>query len=583
MASSASVQSLSQLLDNALLTPQTIKFGDLHSILQIVLQHLGLQNLCLQEVGQSQHSKRPSLATSVEEMKEKMEAQENTSKALLQEITDLKAAQSQMAQQLQKIPGAQLESAVQEMKRELNELQEQQKTSKATLEEMVAKTADQQAQLHELRAAMQNMKQEHAEALAALQSMKQEREQTLAALQSLKQEREQTLAAMESLRQEHGKDENPLKELQATVTHLQREYEYLSSVTGNLQGDWQKEKKYAKVGIQAGHHKGFVPLANLLAALQSSKMPLREVFEGAGEARGAQVPGGDSLDPAAASWAAFCVGRLCSRPCRKLEKDKADKEDVMHEIAEKADKSSLASKVSQDHLEGILEQLREKWEKMESQQVAKEQDLQEMQQRLTEAVDAKLDRQELGPLKQQLARLKTGLEELKEKGTQPDAAAGIKYPQGHCHCLSCDRVLSAPVTGPPVAALPLLPPMPSRVTSHGQKETQQHGQRKGAADYKFPCVPRSSGGLHTITYPLRHKPKPPSGPPPIQYEETALLGRDGRIYRGQRRRQQPVLDGNEGTARPGLCQEPQGVTGFCVMAHAVLLQEKLPKHTSPSH
>ncbi|XP_053939640.1 glutamine-rich protein 2-like [Cuculus canorus] len=520
MASSASVQSLSQLLDNALLTPQTIRFGDLHSILQIVLQHLGLQNLCLQEVGQSQHSKRPSLATSVEEMKEKMEAQENTSKALLQEITDLKAAQSQMAQQLQKIPGAQLKSAVQEMKRELNELQEQQKTSKATLEEMVAKTADQQAQLHELRAAMQNMKQEHAEALAALQSMKQEREQTLAALQSLKQEREQTLAAMESLRQEHGKDENPLKELQATVTHLQREYEYLSSVTGNLQGDWQKEKKYAKA---------------LLKTL------------------------------------------------RKLEKDKADKEDVMHEIAEKADKSSLASKVSQDHLEGILEQLREKWEKMESQQVAKEQDLQEMQQRLTEAVDAKLDRQELGPLKQQLARLKTGLEELKEKGTQPDAAAGIKYPQGHCHCLSCDRVLSAPVTGPPVAALPLLPPMPSRVTSHGQKETQQHGQRKGAADYKFPCVPRSSGGLHTITYPLRHKPKPPSGPPPIQYEETALLGRDGRIYRGQRRRQQPVLDGNEGTARPGLCQEPQGVTGFCVMAHAVLLQEKLPKHTSPSH
>ncbi|XP_053939387.1 ensconsin-like isoform X2 [Cuculus canorus] len=227
------------------------------------------------------------------------------SQALLQETRDLKAAQSQMAEQMQKIPGVQLQSAVQEMKRELNELQEQQKTSKATLEEMVAKTADQQAQ----------------------------------------------------------QDETLLEELQASVTHLQREYKHLSSVTGNLQDDWQKQKKYAKA---------------LLKSL------------------------------------------------RKLEKDKADKEDVMHETAEKAGKSSLASKVSQDHFEGILEQLREKLEEMESQQVTKEQDLQEMQQRLMEAVDAKLDRQELGPLQRQLAQLKTILEQLKEKGTQPDHAAGIE-------------------------------------------------------------------------------------------------------------------------------------------------------------
>ncbi|XP_069728326.1 glutamine-rich protein 2 isoform X2 [Phaenicophaeus curvirostris] len=255
------------------------------------------------------------------------------------------------------------------------------------------------------------------------------------------------------------------------------------------------------------------------------------------------------------------------RSLERLEKEKADKEDLGVDV--KATKSALGGKVSCSQFEASMERLMEMMEKMQSQGVAQEQGLQQVQQQLREVIDCKLDRLELGPIQQQLKHCKNILKQLKDKvlQTEADDAAGIKYPLAHCHCLSCDHPLNMPAPGPKNTALPLLPLMlpcfaRSTPTVLKPQETQQHN-RKQATEHSFPSMPRSSGGgQHTITYLLQScqllQPKPPNTPWLRQAKETALLGCDGRIYQGQQKRQQPAPVG-KGTAGIGLCGDPTGV------------------------
>ncbi|NXR03608.1 QRIC2 protein, partial [Sagittarius serpentarius] len=183
-------------------------------------------------------------------------------------------------------------------------------------------------------------------------------------------------------------DEELLKRIQATVMQVQGDYEKLSSVTGNLLDDRHQKQK------------------DIEALFQSLE---------------------------------------------RLEKEKVDKEDLVLGIDVKADKTALAGKVSRTQFDASMERLNEVIQEMLSRVTGQEQGWHQLQRQLSEEMDSKLDRLELGPFRQQLEEdWKSILEQLKEKArpTEADDAAGIKKQLlAHFHCVSCDRPLSMLVPG----------------------------------------------------------------------------------------------------------------------------------------
>uniref|UniRef100_A0A663EKF4 DUF4795 domain-containing protein n=2 Tax=Aquila chrysaetos chrysaetos TaxID=223781 RepID=A0A663EKF4_AQUCH len=251
----------------------------------------------------------------------------------------------------------------------------------------------------------------------------------------------------------------------------------------------------------------------------------------------------------------------------RLEKEKADKEDLVLGIDVKADKTALAGKVSRTQFDASMERLNEMIQEMLSRVMGQEQGWHQVQRQLSEEMDSKLDRLELGPFRQQLEdHWKTILEQLKEKAPQMEAddAAGIKKQLlAHFHCMSCDRPLSMLVPGPHIVAIPSMPPLVPRLAGRPHtilelEQAQQHSHRERAAECGYPSVPRHCGGRHTLTHPLQRCPRLQPGTPrplqpqtllPIKHDEMELLGQDGHIYRGRRDGQLPVLMGKEGFPR----------------------------------
>ncbi|XP_074901058.1 glutamine-rich protein 2 isoform X2 [Buteo buteo] len=410
----------------------------------------------------------------------------------------------------------QLGSTLQEIKQELKELGEQQEMTKATLEQLVTKTADQlQEQLDELRAMVEGtgQEQEQAEAQAACPVCRTDISvqvgqllQRYEKLQELVDSFMSRQAVGKVVRQLPGRsqqDEELLKRIQATVIQVQGDYEKLSSVTGNLLDDHHQKQK------------------DIEALFQSLE---------------------------------------------RLEKEKADKEDLVLGIDVKADKTALAGKVSRTQFDASVERLNEMIQEMLSRVMGQEQGWHQVQRQLSEEMGSKLDRLELGPFRQQLEEhWKSILEQLKEvPQMEADDAAGIKKQLlAHFHCISCERPLSMLVPGPHIVAIPSMPPLAPRLAGRPHtilelEQTQQHGHREQAAECGYPSVPRHCGGRHTLTHPLQRCPRLQPGTPrplqphtllPIKHDEMELLGQDGHIYRGRRDGQLPVLMGKEGFLR----------------------------------
>ncbi|XP_010719717.2 glutamine-rich protein 2 isoform X4 [Meleagris gallopavo] len=420
-----------------------------------------------------------------------------------------------------KVDGSlQLGSVLQEMRRELKELKEKQDAAKATLEQLVADTANRlQEQLDELRSVLgsttpatqppSSAEQDEApcpvcstDVGAQLGRLLQRYEQ----LQELVESVSARQAAGKAGRQRVGReqqDEELLKHIQAAVTQVQGDCEKLSSVTGNLMDDRHQRQR------------------DIEALFQSLE---------------------------------------------RLEKEKVDKEELVLEIDVKADRAALAGKVSCAQFDAAMEQLNGMIGEMLSKVTGQEQDWHQVQQKLIEELDSKLDRLELAPLRQQLEeRWRSILKQLKEKTprVEADDAAGIrKQLLAHFHCVSCDRPLHMLVPGPHIVTIPPLPPLPSRVTVRPRATFQpEQGHREQGAQCGFLQVPRRCGGQHTVTHPLQRCPRPPHlppyGPTPPQphgsitkeHGETELLGQDGHIYKGRLEAQLPALAGKEGSAR----------------------------------
>ncbi|KAM5272744.1 glutamine-rich protein 2 [Ctenodactylus gundi] len=148
----------------------------------------------------------------------------------------------------------------------------------------------------------------------------------------------------------------------------------------------------------------------------------------------------------------------------KLEKEKANRENLEMEIDVKADKSALEGKVSRVQFDATTEQLNHMMQELMAKMSGQEQDWQKMLDKLLAEMDSKLDRLELDPVKQMLEdRWKSLRQQLRERSPryQSDEAAALrKQLLAHFHCLSCDRPLETPVTGQIIPVTPVVQGLP---------------------------------------------------------------------------------------------------------------------------
>ncbi|XP_071608191.1 glutamine-rich protein 2-like [Heliangelus exortis] len=238
----------------------------------------------------------------------------------------------------------------------------------------------------------------------------------------------------------------------------------------------------------------------------------------------------------------------------RLQKEKANTEDLELAMDMKANKTTLAGTVSQSQLEAILERLEERMQaRMLSQVASQKRDCLQSQEKLLEQMKSKVDRQELGPLQKQLEeRCKSILEQGKEKMLlEGDEAGAVKNPPlTQLSCLSCDRPVSMQVPGPYQEALPRLPPLsPHLARNHETKpRLEKHGHREPSAKCRYPKVPRDCGGQHTLTHkqqhPLRLQPLLPSDLQLLQpLRKQDEMGQDGPMDRvRQDVRLPPLMD-----------------------------------------
>ncbi|XP_030340450.1 glutamine-rich protein 2 isoform X2 [Strigops habroptila] len=384
--------------------------------------------------------------------------------------------------------GLPLGSTPQEVKWDLKDLAEQQQISKAALDQLVTETAEEeQEQLEKLRV-MKSTGQEEAVCPICSSDTSTRLGKLLRRYEKLQEVVDSLMSSRKMgnvVRQLPGRsqDQEVLKRIQAAILQVQGEYEKLSSVTGNLLDDSRQQQK------------------DIEGLFQSME---------------------------------------------RLEKEKADKEDLELGMDEKADKGALASKVSRAQFEASLELLNERNQEVLSRVTGQEQGLHEIQQQLREEMASKLDRLELGPFQQQLdEHWKSSLEQLKETTppVEADDAAGIrKQLLADFQCLSCDRQLSMRVPGSPIPPIPPLPPLVPHITgqSHPVLRMEQT-QRERMAACRYPTVPRQCGGQHTVTHPLqrslRLQPVQPSTPQALQPStllpskhdnKLELLGQDSR-------------------------------------------------------
>ncbi|XP_040386872.1 glutamine-rich protein 2 [Cygnus olor] len=417
--------------------------------------------------------------------------------------------------------GGSLGALLQELR---TELREQQDAAKATLEQLVATTAGNlQEQLDELRSLLGGAGPDTfpasspggtepvpAECPVCSTDVRAQLGQLLRRYEQLQELVDSVLArqamgkATRHLPGRRWEDEELLKSIQASILQVQGDCEKLGSVTGNLVDDHHQKQK------------------DIEALFQSLE---------------------------------------------RLQKEKADKEELVLEIEVKADRAALAGKVSCAQFDAAVEQLNKTIEDTLSKVTGQEQGWHRIQQKLVEELGSKLDRLELAPLRQQLEeRCRSILRQLEERAPQAEAddAAGIrKQLLAHFHCVSCDRPLRMAVPGPHIVTIPPMPPLPSRLSAcpHAVFEPEhlrQHGRGECGAGCGYLRVPRRCGGQHTRTPPLQRCPRlqhlPPCAPGHLQphaglpvKDEVELLGQDGHIYKGRRDARLPALVGKDGS------------------------------------
>ncbi|NXJ22959.1 QRIC2 protein, partial [Dicrurus megarhynchus] len=118
--------------------------------------------------------------------------------------------------------------------------------------------------------------------------------------------------------------------------------------------------------------------------------------------------------------------KMLFQSLEKLQKEKADEQDVLAAMDMKADKAALGSKVDCSLFERNMELLDERMQELQSQISGQKQHWNKVQQQFSDAMEEKLDRQELKVFRRRLEdSWNRNIEEL-EKRMLGDSGAGIK-------------------------------------------------------------------------------------------------------------------------------------------------------------
>ncbi|XP_053817664.1 glutamine-rich protein 2-like isoform X3 [Vidua chalybeata] len=408
MATSLDTLSLSQMLDLAIGMPQkgAIHFAALRKLLQAVLEHLDVQYLSSQEPwpGQLSGPSLADLATDMGKMKREMEDyKKHMSKLLREEIAGIKAENSRISEDMKKFQETQtmaisqhqeeiakLKAAhrhtAEEMKkvqmsrdedttliRDLREEIDKIKTTQMCMEGDIKKIKESLALMKKLEEDLKKLRQDSAKwkeesSKEISQQIEALRQETKRDLQKMGEQQEMRNAMLEQLVTEtadqlNEQDRELSQHMEAKFLQIQRDYEKLSFASGMLQKDSQQKQKEITMLFQ-------------------------------------------SLE--------------------KLQKEKANVQDMMAAMDMKADKAALGSKVDCSQFEENMEELDERMQELQSQISDQEQHWNEVQRQFSDAIEEKLDRLELKTFRKHLEdSWSRNMEEL-ENRLMRENAAGIK-------------------------------------------------------------------------------------------------------------------------------------------------------------
>ncbi|XP_064251035.1 glutamine-rich protein 2-like isoform X2 [Passer domesticus] len=287
----------------------------------------------------------------------------------------------------------QLEALLEETKRELQKMGEQQEMRKAMLEQLVTETTNKLAEIGEIVKSVQEEKEKaKAECSNCTFDINEHLGELLRRCENLQEQveslesRQMAVGKLEKMMRNWGQNTQQMQPEDATAVQMQRDYEKLSFISGTLQKDSEQKQKEIKMLFQ-------------------------------------------SLE--------------------KLQKEKADQQDMLAAMDMKADKAALGSKVNCSQFDVTMERLDERMQELQSQISGQEQHWNNTQQQLSDAMEEKLDRLELKTFRNQMEETwKRSIEELRNEMKQGDSGAGIKkqLPVPFT-CLSCDRMLTMQVPG----------------------------------------------------------------------------------------------------------------------------------------
>ncbi|NXO96863.1 QRIC2 protein, partial [Certhia brachydactyla] len=117
--------------------------------------------------------------------------------------------------------------------------------------------------------------------------------------------------------------------------------------------------------------------------------------------------------------------KMLFQSLEKLQKEKADEQDMLSAMDLKADKAALASKVDCSQFEENMDRLDERMQELQSQISGQEEQWNETQQQLIDAMEEKLDRLELKAFRKRLEESwNRSIEDLEKR--MGDSGAGIK-------------------------------------------------------------------------------------------------------------------------------------------------------------
>ncbi|NXR66891.1 QRIC2 protein, partial [Rhadina sibilatrix] len=132
----------------------------------------------------------------------------------------------------------------------------------------------------------------------------------------------------------------------------------------------------------------------------------------------------------------------------KLQKEKADQQEMLAAMDLKADKAALRTKVDCSQFEENMEQLDDRMQELQNQISAQKEHWNKVQQQFSDAMEEKLDREELKAFRRRLDDAWSRNIATLETRLLGDSGAGFKkqLPVPFT-CLSCDRMLTMQVPG----------------------------------------------------------------------------------------------------------------------------------------